>query len=264
MSGLIKSIGKAFKKIAKVVKKVALPALAIGAVILTGGAAIGALPALSASIGSLGLSSGLSAALVTAAKGATMGFITSAATGGNPIKGATTGFVTGGLLGAANAALKPATAALGAASSGASTAAGAATDAAVSLPGTGATISLPNVAAQGASQVASAAVPAATTAATTATTAGGGGLLSFLNQNPILAGQVLQGVGGGLMAKAQAGEERKLLKQIGANYDGFAGVGGSTGDPSLPQGSQLYSPMSYGIGKVQFDPKTGRIVPVAG
>lgn len=261
MSGLLKGVGKIFKKVVRVVKKIALPALAIGAVVLTGGAALGIMPALSTSIASLGLSPALSGVLVSAAKGATMGFVTSAATGGNPLKGATTGLMLGGALGAVSQVAKPATAALGAGSSGASSAAGAATDAAVSLPGTGATISLPNV---GASQIAGVAAPAAATAATTATTAGGGGLLSFLNQNPILAGQVLQGVGGGLMAKAQAGEERKLLKQLGANYDGFAGVGSSPGDPSLPQGSQLYSPMSYGIGKVQFDPKTGRIVPVAG
>ena len=54
MSKLLKSIGKVFKKIVKVVKKFALPILAIGAIVLTGGAALGlALP----SLGSVGTTS---------------------------------------------------------------------------------------------------------------------------------------------------------------------------------------------------------------
>lgn len=254
MSGVLKKIGKVFRKVTKVIKKVALPALAIGAVVLTGGAALGVMPALSTSLGSLGLSQGLTAALATAAKGATMGFVTSAVTGGNPLKGATTGFITGGLLGAAGQVLRPAAAAAGSAASGAgATAAGTVADTAATLPGTGATISLPGVA-EGAAQIAGAAAPAASAAATTAT-AGGGGLLSFLNQNPVLAGQVLQGVGNGLMASSQASEERKMLKRLGANYEGFSGLNDNpVADPTA----------ATNIGKVQFDPKTGRIVQVAG
>ena len=42
MSGVFKAVGKVFKGVVKVIKKVALPALAIGAIVLTGGAAIGA------------------------------------------------------------------------------------------------------------------------------------------------------------------------------------------------------------------------------
>ncbi len=109
MSGVFRAIGKVFKGIVKVVKKVALPALMIGAVVLTGGAALGALPALGTILGSIGISGGLAAALGGAisagAIGAGVGGLTAAVTGGNILKGATRGFVggaiTGGLMGAA-------------------------------------------------------------------------------------------------------------------------------------------------------------------
>ncbi len=67
MSGVLKKIGKVFKKVVKVVKKIALPVLAIAAVGLTGGAALGFLPGLSTTLGSLGLSPALTGILSTAA-----------------------------------------------------------------------------------------------------------------------------------------------------------------------------------------------------
>jgi hypothetical protein len=59
MSGLFKSIGKIFKKVVPVLKKIALPALAIAAVVVTGGAALGLLPGI-AGLGGLAASLGAS------------------------------------------------------------------------------------------------------------------------------------------------------------------------------------------------------------
>ena len=110
MSNPLKAIGRVFKKVVKVVKKIALPALAIGAAVLTGGAALGIMPGIAGAGGlgaSLGLSSGLSAVLATAGEGALMGMATSAITGKNVLKGATSGFLIGGAAGAAGL-IKPA------------------------------------------------------------------------------------------------------------------------------------------------------------
>lgn len=108
MSGVFKAIGKVFKSVVNVVKKIALPALMIGAVVLTGGAALGLLPAVGTMIGGLGLSAGLTTVLTGAitygALGAGIGGLTAAISGKNILKGATTGFIGGaiggGLLGA--------------------------------------------------------------------------------------------------------------------------------------------------------------------
>jgi hypothetical protein len=114
MSGVLKSIGKVFKKIVKVAKVVLPIALAVGAVVFTGGAALGLLPTFSGAIGGLvgglGLSTGLAGALtgsiVSAGFGSALGGLKAAASGTSIIKGmqggAVTGAVTGGLLGAVN------------------------------------------------------------------------------------------------------------------------------------------------------------------
>tara|TARA_R110000868_G_scaffold34552_10_gene124790 strand:+ start:3906 stop:4655 length:750 start_codon:yes stop_codon:yes gene_type:complete len=246
MSGVFKSVGKVFKKVAKVVKKVALPALAIAAVVLTGGAALGVLPALGTTLGGLGLSAGLTGVLTTAAQGATMGFLTSAITGGNPLKGATTGLITGGLVGGAGALLSGAGSAAGAAGSGGLlNGAKSASDALATItPGAASTIPLATSTA--ASGVVNAGVNAATAAAVPAAT-GGGGLLSFLNQNPVLAGNVLNGIGGGMAQASASKDARKAEERLSGNYLGYAGTGG--GDPLST------------VGKVDYDPKSGRIIP---
>lgn len=105
MSGVFKSIGKVFKKVVKVVKKVAVPALIIGAVVLTGGAALGALPALGTVLGSVGITgtmaSVLGGAISSAAIGAVSNAAMAAATGGNiwkaGVRGGVMGAVTGGI-----------------------------------------------------------------------------------------------------------------------------------------------------------------------
>lgn len=120
MSGIFKSIGKVFKKVVKVavtgvaglikpLRKILLPALMVGAVVLTGGAALGALPAIGSVLGSVGISGGLASvlggAISTGALGAVTGGLGAAISGKNILKGATGGFLsgalTGGVMGAA-------------------------------------------------------------------------------------------------------------------------------------------------------------------
>src|SRR5690348_12280713 len=115
MSGVISSVGKIFKPLAKVAKKVLPAALAIGAIVFTAGAAMGALPswgtAVSGFMGSLGLDSGgllgrtLIGAVTQAGYGAVIGGATSALTGGKfengLLIGAAGGALSGGAMGAA-------------------------------------------------------------------------------------------------------------------------------------------------------------------
>jgi hypothetical protein len=123
VSGLFKSIGKIFKKVAKFVIKIAPYALAAAAVVFTGGAALGILPAFSTVVGGLvgglGLSAGLTGALTgaitSAGFGAALGFVTGGEKGLK--KGALMGALTGGVLGAMN----PATFGIGQGASGAAT-----------------------------------------------------------------------------------------------------------------------------------------------
>lgn len=127
MSGVLKGIGKVFKKVVKVVKKVAPFALAIGAVVMTGGAALGILPSLGTMVGGLGLSAGLTSALTGAISTGALGAVGGLLTGGikGMKKGLLMGAVTGGALGAAgvigpNGILGGGKAAASAASSGSS------------------------------------------------------------------------------------------------------------------------------------------------
>ena len=120
MSNPFKAVGKIFKTVAKVAisparailgkklfKKILLPALMVGAVVLTGGAAIGALPAMGSMLASVGISgtmaSVLGGAISMGAVGAVTGGLTAAIGGGNILKGATGGFLmgaaTGGVMG---------------------------------------------------------------------------------------------------------------------------------------------------------------------
>ena len=101
-------IGKALKSVVKVIKKVALPALALAAVVFTGGAALGLAPfvaggslaggmtgVLSGVFGTGFLGTTVTGALVGAANGAALGAITSAVTGGNISKGLEMGIPLG-------------------------------------------------------------------------------------------------------------------------------------------------------------------------
>ncbi|WP_337846827.1 hypothetical protein [Sphingomonas sp.] len=261
MSGVFKAIGKVFKAVVKVVKKIALPALAIGAVVLTGGAALGVLPALGGAGGllaSIGVTGGLASVITSAATAATMGAGLSLVTGGNVIKGATAGLLTGGIMGGIGA-LAPG---MGAATSAGAGAAGGTTAATGSnffnslLPGAGA-----GAPSAGAS-LAGVAAPAA------GGTGGVGGIVGSLFKNPVTAGMAIQGIGQGLAAREASRARDQDIARIRDNYGDLSGLFRVSdnsptegADPSAPNG---YSEAIYGSdGPVAYDRATGRIYRVA-
>jgi hypothetical protein len=293
MSGILNAIGKVFKSVVKVVKKIALPALAIGAVVLTGGAALGALPAVSSVIGGLGLSSGVSAALTSAvtsaATGAGIGALGAAVTGKNILSGAAAGAgvgaLSGGLLGTGG--LFGAKVASAAADPLSISGAAAANDAALSgLPGFGGAVGAgtgsvaSTVAAQAAGAIptiapvapAAAAAPGAAQIGAAATR---GGLLGNLGRSltsPTVIGQVIAGVGSGIgqatavkdAAKAAQAERDAISSNYGVTNGTYSG-GGLLRTSSLSDGSnrptptQRFDPRTYG-GQYQYDQTQGRVV----
>lgn len=241
MSGILKGIGKVFKKVGKVLKKVALPVLAIGAVVLTGGAALGLLPAVSSVVGGLGLSAGLTTALTGVVSGAGWGGIVGGIVGGKKgfLKGAMMGGLTGGVLSA--------TGALGA--GGAGSTASAASGAAPAAPITGGgLLSSSAELAQGVAAVPSnltAAVPSLSSAGVSGAAAvGSGGLLGSVGSNPYVVPSLIQGVGGALSAneqnKALSKREKKQAEQRAANYRVTEGL--LTPDYRQPSSAQRLDP----------------------
>lgn len=270
MSGLFKSIGKVFKKVIKVVKKIALPALAIAAVIVTGGAALGLIPAiggmaitgLGTLASALGASSAVAGILSTAATGATIGMIGGFLTSGNlkgAIKGASMGFLTGGVLGG----LGQIVGGIGGAVGGAGTAAPgviAETGAAAGFTPVGMTSGALEgaIGASGASSV-TGALASAAPAAAAAGSGGGGGILGFLSQNPLLASGLLKGIGGALAGNP----DMDIYKARQKSYEGVIPYKPHDwADPSgLPRASDHYNSLIYGQSKYEYDHATGRIVP---
>lgn len=247
MSGIFKAIGRAFKAVVNVVKKIALPVLAIGAVVLTGGAALGALPSVGGLASSLGLSPALTGVLTTAAKGATMGAITSGVTGGNIVKGAASGFAIGGALGAAGTMMNRG---VSAASQAANITAAdpnsvnSIISSSSPMQGALADTVAPNIAGGGGigSGIASSIVGNPT---------GGGGILGWMERNPLMAGSLVQGIGGGIMSAEQAKAARQLDQQARDSYASYAGLG--------PMAS-VASPSPIAVPHVAIDPATGRII----
>lgn len=241
MSGILKGIGKVFKKVVKVVKKVALPALMIGAVVLTGGAALGVLPALGTMVGGLGLSAGLTSVLTGAISTGALGAVGGFLTGG--MKGATKGFLmgaaTGGVLGGLG--VTGVNGILGGGKAAASTATSAGSSGLVQSSGLAQAIGnpLPSVfqgaagMAPAAGSVFSAAAPAAASilpsaagVASAAVPAAAGGLGGMLS-NPLLLSQLTGGI-----AQAFAPNEYKQrysAEQEAAERAGYFTYGG--GDP---------------------------------
>lgn len=250
MSNPFKAVGKIFKKVVKVAKKVAIPALMIGAVVLTGGAALGALPALGTMLGSIGISgtlaSVLGGAISMGAVGAVTGGLGALATGGSVWKGAQGGFLagaaTGGVMGAAGMiganGVFGAKGLFGMGQGATSTASHAATAAGsvvppggipatanmtngfiagqTGIPATAAMVGNPLPGSAAAQALMSGAGPAATAAG-----AGGGGLLSAANTPMLLqgAGQIISGFAKGSMADKQLNAEKE---QDQAEYDRIA------------------------------------------
>jgi hypothetical protein len=278
MSGAVKSVGKVFKKVAKVAAVVAPIALAVGAVVFTGGAALGVLPAwgaamtsLTSSLGASGVLGGvLSGALTQAGFGAALGGGIGLLTGGakGAIKGAqmgaATGAVTGGVMGGMGMNTDPLAPAKKAASD-------------VTVGDAGGDLLVGGSGGEGAaSQVAEQAQkigPFTPPATQPAAAAADNGLLSVINRNPGLAtvaGSAIAGVGSGLLkgAEADATEQARLKAQreeraaISGNYSP-AGAGllrqSTVQTGPYPTPGQRFDPRSYS-GQYVYDPAKGRIV----
>lgn len=264
MSNPFKAIGRVFKKVIKTVKKIALPALAIGAVVLTGGAALGLLPVLGA--GGLGLSAGLSAIVAGAGYGGLAGGLTAAISGKNILKGVTSGAIIGGATGGIAQGLGvgmnlPGMAAKQGASvatSGASSAVtglGSTLPASTSLPLSGSTLSSITA---GAAKEAVGAVPSLiSSAAPKAIT----GLGSFLSSQPYVVPSIIQGVGGALSSGAEAKAERdyadEIYKRRQANYTTV----GLFNSPPVGLGAGMTQQMPQQqpkIGRWRIDPVSGQ------
>lgn len=289
MSGVVKSVGKVFRKVAEVGIKIAPYALAAGAIYFTAGAALG-VPALaggwggavSGLVSQLGagsvLSGVLTGAITTAGYGAVAGGAMSLLTGGDLTKGMQTGAlaggVGGGIAGGLGAGLAAAPGAAAAPSAAASAGPGVATHAPTALTvaegggigvlGGGA--AAPSAAAGGvaAAGAGGAAAPAAT----------GGGLFSaggWLERNGALVGPVLTGLGQGYLSGAEADDTQKILLErderqrqaIAENYGtgevpGYRVAARNTGAPSP---TQRFDPATYGSGpQWSYDAASGRMV----
>jgi hypothetical protein len=273
MSGLFKSIGKIFKKVVPFLKKIALPALAIAAVVVTGGAALGLLPGiaglggLAASLGASPLVAGiLSAAGTGATIGAITGFVTTGKLSG-AIHGATTGLLTGAAAGGISAAIGGVTGtAAGAGKSLFPIANG--VDPLAPLPAaTGVTgaVGAGGAAAAGIGQAASGIGSAVAQAAPTAVASAGsgaGGVLGFLGKNPLVLSGVMKGIGGALQSKAQLDQTKAVrdsynVSRVFQPYD-------SSSTNGLQSPDQRFNQVIYGNGQYEYDPNSGRILPKAG
>lgn len=259
MSKALKGIGKIFKKIIKVVKKFALPILAVGAIVLTGGAALGlALPSLGGVAGSLGLGA-IAPAITAAGQGALFGAVGAAVQGKNILKGATGGFVAGGVVGGlgqafgavANTAKSVTTgldATTGAASGGASAAGAAAplVDAAPSVmswnPG-----SVASAAGGSGGGLGSALVSTAPKV--------GGGLFS----DPLVKGQLISGLGQGLLGYAQSKSETKAADKAWNRAAGSYTTDGLLAPTGIDYGAGRPTPAQK-YDRWYVDPATGRVV----
>ncbi len=274
MSGFLKGIGKVFKSVFKVVKKVLPYALAIGAVVLTGGAALGVLPAMSTmmagAVGGLGLSAGVMGALTSAVTMAGYGGLAGLITGGP--KGLLKGALYGGLAGGAGSALgllhSTGAAGIGFGGGGggllggAPGVAGGGVPGAVVESGAGTNWLTHNVMAGAAGGGGAGGAGGAV---------GGGGVAGLLGQGGLgnLIGPALQGLGGGVGQGAQYKAEKKAAearqKQLEANYSLTGGPLDPNGlmGPYQASGSDLAVPSldPYSLAnKWVYDPQMQRMV----
>ena len=241
MSSVVRGIKKAFKKVGEIVKKIAAPVLAAGAIFLTGGAALGLGAAGAAGAGGAaatagGLGSGIIGSVLTqaakqAAVGALAGGVISEVSGGSfstgAKAGAITGAVRGGLMGgAAHLDRGPVTI-------------DGSTGKSIETPDGVRTYPLPDES----SIVAGDETP----------TSASRGLLSKISQfakdNPEVTGGLIRGVGSGLSAMAAHREQKDLLREdYRATAKTYEGV-----DPGR----------GYGSWEFAYNPKSGRIERVA-
>lgn len=269
MSGVLKGAKKVFKKVGKVVKKVAPYALAVGSVVFTAGAALG-VPAMAGGwgaavtkglgalgiSGSSGLAGALTGAVTQAGYGAALGGIGSAVSGGDfgdgAAMGALAGAATGGVMGGLGMPVDPLS---GIGEGGGSNALSIGKTAPAGTPaaapaqtGLGAPAA---TSATGAGYTAAAgtpgmaAAPAATTAAGAGAQAGQTGLMSSVMNNPI-TGHVVKGLGTALLNSGQTDPYKAReaeRRDVAASYDlpeGTAGLLPAPGAGQLNQPAELY------------------------
>ncbi|MBP2230834.1 hypothetical protein J2847_004143 [Azospirillum agricola] len=286
MSGVVKGVGKVFKKVASGASKILPVALAAGAVMFTAGNALGvtsswgdAVKSVTDSLGAGStLSNVLSGAITNAGYGAVAGAATSALSGGSAMQGAQYGAAAGAVLGGAKGAYDSyaGTSPTTAATEGGG---GAATDARVdasppasdAAQGGGGSLMRTN---QPGSTATSAASPSnAATGAPSSTTsaAANPGVLDkggWVERNGTLVGNTLTGLGKGLLA-ADGDAQVKVLQQrseIVRNNYGAPRTGLLTAS-NAQQASAAQAPgmtpqqrfsQAGVMGQYVYDPATGR------
>lgn len=258
MSKIVRGIRKVFKRVVKALKKVVPIVLAVAAIYFTAGAALGwagAAGGISGAVATVtaGLGEGIVAgvvrgALVSAAKGAAIGGISSAVTGRSVTKGmqagATIGAVTGGISGGLDAAKSAAQIGPGAK-----------------------TFPLP----------ATPAIQGQYLDAAGNVIAEKGGLLQaggWLERNQGFAGDVVKGLGVGMMAGAAGDAETAYLREKfrltrenyagtdpGRNYRSLAPQGAGAPPSGRPPANR-FDPSTYGSFEYEYDPAQGKIVKV--
>ena len=282
MSGVVKGIGKVFKKVGKFVRKVAPYALAAAAVVFTAGAAIPAIgtgllggatlsgtlgAGVTSILGSGSLSTIVTGALTKAAYGAVIGGVTSKLTGGKFSDGLKKGAIGGAILGGLSAGAGelglfggPATASTGA-TPGISQAV---QPESAYAPGA---VQAQTLAPQGLLSSGAMSTPApgfelgsAASSATSATDTAGG-LLSkggWLERNNDLAGNVITGLGQGLLGSSE-GEALAEAERAKANIarENYAGAGGLLAYQPNISGLKSFGQQRNFGGYVR-DPGTGR------
>lgn len=282
MSKALKSVGKVFRKVVKPLKKILLPALAIGAVVLTGGAALGVLPGITGIgglVSSLGLSPAMTGILTTAARGAAMGAAGSLLTGKSITKGATMGLVAGGVTGGLGAAFGGAGNTVQTAANTAGSAGTTALQSNVAEPSfanNNSTYTPSTISAMDAMSMPSPVLPAQIpdvgsftdlAQTTTGTGLGLGGM--FSGMDPTTKGMMIQGLGSSLMGAMAAKEQRKAQERewdrMDANYSNLGPLfqsdgSGTAAAANLPNAGDYYQRKIFGI---KYDPATGQITRAA-
>lgn len=292
MSSVVKGIKKAFKKVGKFLKKALPIVLAVGALVFTGGAALGLTSVawggaggiastIGSAIGGSGVvGSALTGAITQAGYGALAGGVISKASGGSFSQGAKAGAITGAITG------------------GVSHAYGHLKNAAQGIQGPGVqangvkTTAMPDAGAPTGQYLDAAGNPISTEQAVAAGTnvpgvpgtpppptglsqklAGAFKEGGWVERNQDLVGNVVKGVGGALVAGGEADAEKDLLRErqrlTAANYAGTDP--GANYRPAQPGSgglmpSQRFSANYYGSFEYRYNPETARIerVPVGG
>lgn len=287
MSKVVKGIRKVFRKVVKFVKKAAPIILAAAAIYFTAGAALGvvgtaggwgaAAGSITSSVGATGtMANVLTGAITQAGYGAAIGGVLSKAGGGSFTEGAKRGAVTGAVGGGIAGGLGIGVGGAGQPSTGTQP------PPATGVPGpdTSALNAADEAAAMGGNfshetgmaSINTGTPPTVPPTGTPPPTDGGGLLRTggWIERNQGLVGNLVSGVGQGIMAREAASSESDALRErqniINENY---AGVDPSAGFRPLARGTSGRSPMerfdpnSYGAYEYQYNPQSGRIERVA-